>query len=128
MDCLRIKPLFSNSDLLTLLTIFRMLCDVKCARNLFNCFIVKHLASIFVKIVLVIIFSMNPYHIGWFHSRIKIITTQNVQSIPIIKVRVTVNNVIDLPVCKICALKCRKRRHKTSDILAIIKTKREIIR
>lgn len=34
----------------------------------------------------------------------------------------------DLPVCKICALKCRKRRHKTSDILAIIKTKREIIR
>lgn len=34
----------------------------------------------------------------------------------------------DLPVCKICALKCRKRRHKTSDILAIIKTKSEIIR
>lgn len=73
---------------------FHNLQDVKCARNQFNCFVVKHVASIYVKNVLVIIFSMNPYHIGWFHSKIKIITTQNVQSIPIIKVRVTVNNVI----------------------------------
>lgn len=34
----------------------------------------------------------------------------------------------DLPVCKICALKCRKRRHKAVDILVKIKTKKEIIR
>lgn len=34
----------------------------------------------------------------------------------------------DLPVFKVCALKCRKRRHKTVDILGTIKIKKEIIR